>query len=78
MKGTGPAHLFIYYQKPYKVTDQGEVEEVRGSREEFFVTDGKFPPNIRSPNQLIRHLLTPKLTLSADLNLIYLMPTFAY
>jgi hypothetical protein len=21
MKGTGPAHLFIYYQKPYKVTD---------------------------------------------------------
>ena len=41
MKGTGPAHLFIYYQKPYKVTDQGEIEEYRGGREEFFVTDGK-------------------------------------
>ena len=42
MKGTGPNHLFIYYQKPYKMTDQGEIDEVRGSREEFFVTDGKF------------------------------------
>jgi hypothetical protein len=21
MKGTGPAHLFIYYQKPYKITE---------------------------------------------------------
>jgi dynein heavy chain len=41
MKGTGPAHLFIYYQKPYKVTDQGEVEEVRGSREEFLFSDGE-------------------------------------
>ena len=41
MKGTGPAHLFIYYQRPYKVTDQGEIEEYRGGREEFFVTDCK-------------------------------------
>jgi hypothetical protein len=41
MKGTGPAHLFIYYQKPYKVTDQGEIEEYRGGRDEFFVTDGE-------------------------------------
>ena len=45
MKGTGPAHLFIYFQKPYKITDQGEIEEIRGSREEFFVSDGKFPLN---------------------------------
>ena len=41
MKGTGPAHLFVYYQRPYKVTDQGEIEEYRGGREEFYVTDGK-------------------------------------
>ena len=41
MKGTGPAHLFIYYQRPYKITDSGEIDEYRGGREEFFVTDGK-------------------------------------
>ena len=45
MKGTGPAHLFIYFQKPYKITDQGEIDEIRGSREEFLVSDGKFPLN---------------------------------
>lgn len=45
MDGSGPAHLFVYYQKPYKVTDQGEIEEILGSREEFFVSDGKFPLN---------------------------------
>jgi dynein heavy chain len=41
MKGTGPAHIFIYYQKPYKVLDSGEIVENPGSTDQFFVTDGK-------------------------------------
>ena len=41
MSGQGPAHLFIYYQKPYKINEQGEVEELR-QPVEFVVTDGKF------------------------------------
>ena len=40
MAGQGPAHLFIYYQKPYKLNEQGEVEELRQPAE-FIVTDGK-------------------------------------
>jgi len=39
MAGQGPAHLFIYYQKPYKLNEQGEVEELRQPAE-FLVTDG--------------------------------------
>jgi hypothetical protein len=39
MAGQGPAHLFIYYQKPYKLNEQGEVEELRQPAE-FIVTDG--------------------------------------
>ena len=42
MAGQGPAHLFVYYQKPYKITDQGEVEELR-QPPEFIVTYGKCP-----------------------------------
>jgi len=41
MKGTGPAHIFIYYQKPYKVLDSGEIVENPGSTDQFFVTDGE-------------------------------------
>ena len=40
MSGAGPAHLFIYYQKPYKMNEQGEIEPLR-QPEEFIVTDGK-------------------------------------
>ena len=54
MKGTGPAHLFIYFQKPYKITDQGEIEEIRGSREEFLVSDGKFPLNFLRSDRIQR------------------------
>jgi len=39
MSGQGPAHLFIYHQKPYKINEQGEVEELR-QPVEFVVTDG--------------------------------------
>jgi hypothetical protein len=43
IKGTGPAHIFIYYQKPYKTNEQtGETTEIPGSTDQFFVTDGKF------------------------------------
>ena len=41
MAGTGPAHLFVYYQKPYRMNEQGEIEELRQPAE-FIVTDGKF------------------------------------
>ncbi len=41
MSGQGPAHLFIYYQKQYKITEQGELEENRGGNKEWIVTDGK-------------------------------------
>lgn len=40
-KGTGPAHLFIFYQKPNKKNESGDLVEVPGSREEFTITDGK-------------------------------------
>jgi len=40
-KGQGSAHIFIYYQKPYKINDQGETIEQPGSREDFFITDGE-------------------------------------
>lgn len=45
-KGVGSAHIFIYYQKPYKLNDQGECVEPQNSREEFFITDGTFPLNL--------------------------------
>ena len=41
MSGQGPATLFVYYQKPYRMNDQGEVEEQRQPHE-FFVTHGKY------------------------------------
>lgn len=40
-KGVGTAHIFIYYQKPYRLNDQGECVEPANSREEFFITDGE-------------------------------------
>jgi len=40
-KGTGSAHLFIYYQKPYRLTESGETVEVAGARDDFFITDGE-------------------------------------
>ena len=40
MAGQGPAHLFVYYQKPYKINDQGEVQEERAPAD-FVVTYGK-------------------------------------
>ena len=45
-KGTGPAHLFIFYQKPYKKNESGDLVEVPGSREEFTITDGKRNSNL--------------------------------
>ena len=42
MAGQGPAHLFVYFQKPYRMSEQGEVEELRQPAE-FTVTDGKCP-----------------------------------
>jgi hypothetical protein len=39
MAGQGPAHLFVYYQKPYRMNEQGEIEELRQPHE-FVVTDG--------------------------------------
>jgi hypothetical protein len=41
MNGQGPAHLFVYYQKAYKINENGEVEESKTGREEFHFTDGK-------------------------------------
>lgn len=42
LKGTGPAHIFFYYQKPYKLNEQtGEIVEIAGSSDQFFVTDGE-------------------------------------
>ena len=42
MSGQGPAQLFVYYQKPYKINEQGEPEELKQQPHEFIVTDGKF------------------------------------
>jgi hypothetical protein len=42
MKGTGPAHLFVYYQMPYTINEAGEVEDVKGAHKpQFYVTDGE-------------------------------------
>jgi len=42
IKGTGPAHIFIYFQKPYKTNElTGETSEIQGSTDQFFVTDGE-------------------------------------
>ena len=41
MSGQGPAQLFVYYQKPYKINEQGEPEELKQQPHEFIVTDGK-------------------------------------
>jgi hypothetical protein len=40
MNGQGPAHLFVYYQKPYKMNEQGDIDELR-QPPEFIVTHGK-------------------------------------
>jgi hypothetical protein len=46
MKGTGPAHLFVYYQMPYVFNDAGEIEDVKGAHKcQFYVTDGKLNHN---------------------------------
>ena len=44
MSGQGPPTLFIYYQKAYKLNDQGDdVEDsYKNAHPEFVVTDGKF------------------------------------
>ena len=39
--GQGAAHLFVYYQKPYRVTEQGDIEVSERQPHEFIVTDGK-------------------------------------
>ena len=38
--GQGAAHLFVYYQKPYRVTEQGDIEVSERQPHEFIVTDG--------------------------------------
>ena len=45
MSGQGPAHLFVYYQKPYRINEQGEDEDLRQPIE-FVVTDGKCLPTL--------------------------------
>jgi hypothetical protein len=46
MKGTGPAHLFVYYQMPYTMNEAGEIEDVKGAHKpQFYVTDGKLHQN---------------------------------
>ena len=40
MAGQGPMHIFVYYQKPYKITAHGEIEELRQGPE-LIATDGK-------------------------------------
>jgi hypothetical protein len=43
MSGQGSPHLFIYYQKQYKINEQGDIEDnYRNSHNEFVVSDGKF------------------------------------
>jgi hypothetical protein len=57
IKGTGPAHIFIYFQKPYKTNEQtGETTEIPGSTDQFFVTDGKF--NLKPYLNMTAKLLT--------------------
>jgi len=47
MKGTGPAHLFVYYQMPYTINENGEVEDLKGAHKPIFVlSDGKFNSNM--------------------------------
>jgi len=42
MKGTGPAHLFVYYQMPYTINENGEVEDLKGAHKPIFVlSDGE-------------------------------------
>lgn len=41
-KGIGTAHIYIYYQKPFKTNDYGELIEQSQSREDFYLTDGEF------------------------------------
>ena len=40
MNGTGPPQLFVYYQPPQKIMENGEVK-ILNARDEFTVTDGK-------------------------------------
>jgi hypothetical protein len=40
-KGTGPAHIFVYYQCPYRINEEtGELRET-SSTKEFVITDGE-------------------------------------
>ena len=39
LNGTGPPQLFVYYQPPQKIMENGEVK-VLNARDEFTVTDG--------------------------------------
>ena len=57
MQGSGPAHLFVYYQKPYKLNEQGDVEEIRSSSPEFQVTDGKSTARILQSQQFLEFSL---------------------
>jgi hypothetical protein len=40
MKGLGQAHIFVYYQAPYRINEEtGEIRET-SSQKEFVITDG--------------------------------------
>jgi dynein heavy chain len=40
-KGAGPAHIFVYYQTPYRIVEEtGEIRET-SSTKEFVITDGE-------------------------------------
>jgi hypothetical protein len=40
LKGVGPSRIFVFYQVPQKIGDNGEVIEI-GSHKEFLVSDGE-------------------------------------
>ena len=43
----GSAHLFVYYQMPYTINENGEVEDTKGAHKPVFVvSDGKFYLNM--------------------------------
>jgi hypothetical protein len=43
MSGKSSPHLFVYYQMPYQINDNGEIEDLKGAHKPVFtvVTDGK-------------------------------------
>ena len=54
MKGTGPAHLFVYYQMPYTINENGEVEDLKGAHQPIFVlSDGKFNSNMGGKSETL-------------------------